>query len=222
MKNKKQFVSAEKLRKKGYSFLEISRLLEISKSTVHLWLKNIKLSKIAQERIAELGNNGRRKGLATNKARRDLEEQEISNKVKKYFKKYNRSELDAKIACALSYWCEGAKNKGNYAVSFTNADPGMIQYFLSVFRRSFEIDEKKFRGLIHLHEYHNAKKQLRFWSGITGIPVSQFNKPFIKKHTGINKKENYPGCLNIRYFDSKIYKEIMIIIKHLLKIELRA
>jgi hypothetical protein len=221
MKIKTQFFLAEKLRKKGFSFLEISKKLGISKSTAYLWLRNIKLTKNAQRRITQLGNNGRRKGVASNKIKRDLEEFKISNKVKQYFKKFNINEFDGKITCALLYWCEGAKNKGNSAVSFSNADPEMIQYFLLAFRRSFDIVEKKFRGLIHLHEYHDAKKQLRYWSGITGIPVSQFSKSFFKKNTGINKKENYPGCLNIRYYDSKIYKEIIIIIKHLVKIKLR-
>lgn len=221
MKFKTQFVLAKKLRKKGYSFLEISKKLGISKSTAYSWLHNIKLSEFAQKRITKLGNDGRRKGVMSNKARRDSEEYEISNKVKLHFEKFDISKFDGKIACALLYWCEGSKNKSNSAVSFTNSDPEVIQYFLSVFRRSFNIDEKKFRGLIHLHEYHDAKKQLRYWSGITGIPASQFNKPFLKKHTGINKKENYPGCLNVKYYDSKIYKEIIFILKHLAKMQLR-
>jgi hypothetical protein len=98
-----------------------------------------------------------------------------------------------------------------------NADPEMIKYFLCAFRNSFNLKENKFRALIHLHKYHNAKKQLKFWSNITKIPANQFNKPYLKKNTGKNKKENYPGCISIRYYDKKVFKELVSVYKKLYK-----
>lgn len=76
--------------------------------------------------------------------------------------------------------------------------------------------KKKFRVVVHLHGYHNMKKQLRFWSHITAIPLTQFTKPFLKKNTGINKKLGYPGCISIVYYDNRIKKELTCVYEYLL------
>lgn len=204
------------LRKSGHSLNEISLRLNIAQSTVSLWLRNVELSEKAKKRINGLGIYGRKKGLETNKKRREAEDIRIAKKVEEYFCS-REQKIDSKIACALLYWGEGTKYDGNKSVSFINADPEMIQYFLRVFRDSFPLDEKRFRALIHLHEYHDAERQLRFWSNVTRIPISQFNKPYLKKNTGKSKKENYPGCVSVRYSDSKVYKELMFIIGKLAK-----
>lgn len=203
------------LRKKGFSFREISETLHISKSTASLWLRDIKISKKARGRIIELSVNGRNKGIETNREKREVENDIIKNKVEKYFSNSAQLKIDPKIACALLYWGEGTKCIGNKSVSFMNADPEMIKYFLYVFRAAFNPEEKKFRALIHLHEYHSEKDQIKFWSNITKIPINQFNKSYLKKNTGKNKKENYPGCISIRYSNNKIYKELMFIIEKL-------
>jgi len=208
---------ARKLRKDGFSFREISEKLGISKSTASLWLRGIELSVSAKKRIIDLGVAGRRKATETNDRKRIDENKKILEKIERNFEGISCSEIDYKVECALLYWCEGTKYEKNTSVSFINADPEMIRYFLYVFRKAFNLDEKKFRALIHLHEYHDAARQLKFWSDITKIPINQFNKPYLKKNTGKNKKENYPGCISIRYSDIRIYKEIMFIIKKLIK-----
>jgi len=218
MKKEQIIKRAEQLRSSGFSFREISEDLNISKSTASLWLGHIKLSRKAEERINNLGANGRAKGIETNKKRVAEENIAIIKKVDDYL---SRTKVDLKVACSLLYWGEGTKYKANNLVSFTNADPEMISYFLYAFRNSFNLDEKKFRALIHLHEYHDAEKQLKFWSSITKIPKNQFYKSYFKKNTGKNRKNNYPGCINIRYPDHKIYKELIIIIRKLTNIQMR-
>jgi hypothetical protein len=205
------------LRAKGYSFREISEVLNISKSTASIWTRNVKLSKQANKRIEELSIRGRQKAANTNWQRRVTKDEEILKKVKATFADKKFSKFDLRIFCALLYWCEGSKHKRVGSVSFMNSDPKMIKYFLYTLRKSFNLDEKKFRGLIHLHEYHDPQKQLDFWSKITKIPKKQFNNPYLKSHTGKNKRSNYPGCLSIRYYDNKIYKELIFIITTLLE-----
>ncbi|MFZ2187528.1 MAG: hypothetical protein WAV46_02785 [Candidatus Moraniibacteriota bacterium] len=207
---------ATALREQGYSLSEISQQLSISQSTASLWLRGIKLSEKARGRIDSLSVSGRKKAVETNRKKRAVEDIEIAEKVERYF--LGQQKIDSKIACALLYWGEGTKYSGNKSVSFMNADPEMIGYFLRAFRNSFSLDEKRLRALIHLHEYHDADKQLKFWSNITKIPTSQFNKSYLKKNTGKSEKENYPGCISIRYSDNKVYKELMLIIGKLAKI----
>ena len=63
------------------------------------------------------------------------------------------------------------------------------------------LDEKKLRICLHLHEYHSEVRQKQFWSQVTAIPLNQFFKVYKKPHTGKRKKENYPGCVSVRYYD---------------------
>ncbi|MBU1034130.1 hypothetical protein KKI22_04290 [Patescibacteria group bacterium] len=111
-----------------------------------------------------------------------------------------------KLICAVLFWAEGSK-KTNH-VAFTNSDPKMIVYFLGLLRQSYDLDEKKFRVSVHLHEYHDLEETLIFWSKITGIAKTQFIKPYRKPHTGLRKKPGYRGCVTIRYYDSEIAREL--------------
>lgn len=210
------FQKARRLRERGHSFKEISDKLGISKSTASLWSHDIILNDEAVKRIESRGIVGRRKGIETNIKKRAKEQGQIDVRVYNRLKSIPKN-LDSLLELALVYWCEGAKNKSCNSVIFTNSDPALIKYFLMKLRSSFALDEKKFRCLIHLHEYHNEERQLKYWSEVTKISKSQFNKSYMKPHTGKNKRDGYPGCLTVRYFDSKIYKEILSAIKQIAK-----
>lgn len=75
-------------------------------------------------------------------------------------------------------------------------------------RNTFMLDEDKFRGLVHMHEYHNEKEITEYWSRVSGIPTKQFTKPYKKPHTGNRIKKDYMGSFRIRYYDAKIAKEL--------------
>lgn len=204
---------AKKLRKEGYSFREISILFNISKSTASLWCRNEALDKQAKARIKRLGDIGREKGKLTAIKKRKAELMLIDKNCSVLNDRtYNIN--DYKLFLALLYWGEGGKTKNRFR--FTNSDPKMMKSFLCLLRKAFFINEKKLYARIHLHEYHNQDEMINFWSSITGIEknkLSVYNKP----HTGINKKFGYKGCVTVSYGDSRIFKEIFIIINRFIK-----
>ncbi len=197
------------LRKQGYSFNEMSRLLNVAKSTVSLWTRSVPLSENAKLRIRDLGDKGRWKARETIRRKQALILDGIKNDCGALVnKKYGLD--DYKLFLALLYWGEGAKTE--HRLNFINSDPDMIRIYLWLLRKSFIIKEEHLKGLLHLHEYHNREEMVDFWSKITGIPKNNFSI-YNKPHTGINKKPGYKGCLSIRYGDSRIIKEIFIIIE---------
>ena len=199
---------ALKLRKRGYSLTEISRKLNVSKSTVSLWVRKTVLSDNAMIRLRKHVTNGQLK--ASENKKRDTK-----NLLKQYYDKAEKS-LDnivinkdlAKIICALIYWCEGGKYD-NHVVRFVNSDPYLVATFLNLFRKSYKVDESKFRVCIHLHSYHSEVKQKKYWSNITKIPKRQFIKTYNKPNTGKCIRENYQGCVSIRYYDSNICRDLL-------------
>lgn len=205
---------AQKLRQQGYSFGEIGLMLKISKSTAGLWSRSEFLSETAKLRLKKLSEDGRNKGVIANKIKLEKIIFDINEKCQ-VLRNKSYSINDYKLFLALLYWGEGAKT-GN-RLNFINSDPEMIKLYLYFLRTSFNINEDKLRVWLHLHDYHIKIEMIEYWSKITGIPKNQFSI-YNKPHTGINKKPGYKGCLSIRYGDSRILKEVFIIIKRIIKI----
>lgn len=210
-----EFIKAKSLRKRGYSLNEISKRLNISKSTASIWLKNCNISEVALKRLEKRKNLGRLNSGKVRRAKREKQEEKIKKEVIDYLNFINIKKEYLKLFCSLLYICEGSKNIDS-RLSFCNSDPLLIKTFLNFLRFSFKIDEDRFRVSLHIHEYHSSSKQISFWSRTTRIPKSQFIKPYIKPHTGKRKKDNYQGCVNIRYCDSLLSKKLLFLGKELL------
>ncbi len=207
---------AKNLRKKGHSLAEISRLLGVSKSSTSLWVREVELSPKAKNKILAKFTAGQIASQETKRKQTLVKEFEALKSAESVLAKFIPDTDIQKILCAIIYYCEGNKVVKD-GIRFTNSDPLLIATFLKLFRSSFKIDENRLRGCIHLHNYHNKETQLKFWSKIARIPSSQFIKPYIKKNSGLYKKEGYQGCVSIRYADTKIARELKILALEFMK-----
>ena len=201
-----EFTKAIKLRQSGYSIGEISRELKVSRSTASTWVKGAVLSNSAREILALKTRVGQQAVIKYQQTR-------TKNKIalaKSYagglLSSLHDGMPEAAAFCAMLYICEGAKD--TRLIAFTNSDPVLFAYFMKLFRRVFTPDESKFSVQVHLHDYHDIPKQLKFWSKTLTIPLSQFTKPYLKRNTGIAKKEGYPGCARVRYYDSVVTRKL--------------
>jgi transposase-like protein len=201
------------LRNLGYSYKEIATKIGVSKSTAHLWTKEVKLSSEGSVRLQSRFLFGQVNSQVTQGRLKKQKLDMIWEEQQTYLAKL--SNVPDKLLCALIYWCEGAKDRT--AVLFTNSDPKLARTFIKLFRNSFNLDESKFRVVIHLHEYHDEATQKKFWSKVTHVPISQFSKCYRKPHTGKVKRENYPGCIQIRYYDAKVAKILLILAEAFMK-----
>lgn len=210
-----KFFQAKNLRSKGYSLKEISEKLKISKSTASIWLSDFQLPPLALARLEKRKLMGRVKSSETKKRKRVEQEKLLTREASSFIDSVRITKDHLRIFCAFLYWCEGTKNSSR--LTFTNSDPALVKTFLTFLRSCFNIEEKRLRVVLHLHEYHFHKKQISFWSKVTKIPVSQFTKPYDKPHTGKRIKDNYQGCASVRYCDSLLVKKISILAQELLK-----
>jgi len=199
---------AKQLRRKGFSLTEISVKLSISKSTLSDWLKNIALNRKALERLKDRKIYGQYKSRTIKLEKGKIFRKEIDSKTKKIVDKLSLDQDHAKILCSLIYYCEGVKGTDRL-VTFINSDPSLVSLFLTLFRKGFDTKNSKFRILMHLHNYHNEQSQKLFWSKITKISQNQFQKTYFKPNTGKRQRDNYPGCVSIRYYDAIIAKELL-------------
>jgi transcriptional regulator with XRE-family HTH domain len=198
------------LRKRGYSINELAEKLGVAKSSISLWVSGTALDDKAQLRLKERGMLGLYRTILTKKKNRQTVTEECERQAGELLQNINFDQSLARLLCSIFFWTEGGKYSDSF-VYFTNSDPVMVKTFLRLLRKGFVIDERKLRGLVHIHEYHNDKKIRTEWSQVTSIPLTQFTKSYLKPHTKKRLREGYKGCISLRYYDSKIARELRAI-----------
>lgn len=199
-----------RLRKQGYSLKEISRQLNVSKGTVSLWVRDLTLSEKAKLRIIEKIQKGRYVSAERKKERTRILAETLKENAAQELKNIQLSLVVKRLLCAMIYWCEGAKDYHG-GISFTNSDPYLTRLFIKLLIEGHGVDRKKFVARLHLHEYHQVKKQEKFWQDILQLKPSQFRQAYLKPHTGKRYRDNYPGCIALRYYDSILARELMFL-----------
>ncbi len=174
------YEKARDLRKKGLSYNEIKERLGVSKSSVSLWCRDIELSDKQKERLSDRSAAVSKLGARANHEKRLLEVLAIKESSKKEI-----SSLDSdtfRIAGTILYWAEGHKTN---SASVTNSDPRIIRFMVTWFKEICGISPAHLKAHLHIHYGNDEKKIKKFWSRLTGIPLKNFGKSFIKpKGTG--------------------------------------
>ena len=125
------------------------------------------------------------------------------------------SEREFLIAGVALYAGEGSKGDGK--VRFANSDPRMIAFFCAWLRRFFDVDERRLRLCVYLHEGLDIDEANEFWSALTGIPVTQFGKPYRAVPDPSIRTAKHPmGCPSVTYCCSRTHRMIMGLVQALL------
>lgn len=201
-------LQAIELRKSGSSIKEIAQTLNVSKSSVSLWVRDISLSAEQRNELSTRPfttaaiEKRRLSRLKNEKAKRDT----IEISAEKDITAITPRELW--LMGVMLYWAEGGKTRR--MVRFSNGDPEMISIMMRFFRIICEVPEKKFRGYIHIHPHLDHNKAEDYWVRVTGIPSGQFFKTYRKVNVSSqNKKNSLPhGVMDIYVMDSNLFLKI--------------
>lgn len=198
---------AVKLRKRGLSYKEILKKIDVSKSTLSLWLREIELTPEQKNRLENKMDRVRYEVAKRKVAQRIKRTNDIIKEAKNEVKVLNNNPL---FFVGLSlYWAEGAKN-ATESVKLVNSDEKMIRLMMRWLREACKVPEEKFRVHIHMHDLHSKKNINAHWAKITGVPLKQFYKPYVK-HTSLGQRKNilYNGTCSIIVSDKKLFRRIM-------------
>ena len=186
---------AEALRRKGLSYNEIREYVPVSKSSLSLWLKNIRLSKRQRERLYTKQIQILSRGAPSQKERRRKEVEQIINAARTEIR-LPLSKDTLRLFGAALYWAEGTKSKG---FEITNSDPMLIAFMVNWFQQMFNINSRDLKAHLNIYSQQNEKHLKRFWSHLTGIPIENFGKSFVKPpNKGYKKNDLYLGTIKIR------------------------
>lgn len=186
---------AIELRKKGASYTEIGKSLSLSKGTLSYWLKSVPLKKEFREKFYTKRIENLSKGSQSQKERRKREIENIIKKSENEVCLPLSTEAYRLMGTAL-YWAEGSKTK---MCEITNSDPHLILFMVQWFESMFKIPPKDLKAALNIYPQQNENKIIKFWSDLTGIPVHNFGKSYVKPVSTNYKKNNlYYGTIKIR------------------------
>ena len=204
---------ARKLRGQGLSYNEIKKKVNVSKSTLSLWCRDVILSPEQLERLIARKIKGAERGRIIGAKRQQQERIKRTNKLLRQgireIGKLNKR--DRFISGVALYLGDGYKN--DKGVGFSNSNPKIIEFMMKWFREFCQIPEEKFRGQIWIHDNLNEFKARKYWSKTTKISIEQFQKSYIAENKTesrkIRKNLHEHGVFAIRVHDSAIQRRIL-------------
>lgn len=199
------------LRKKGYSYSEILKKINVSKDTISRWCRDVKLTKSQLLRLYKKKYSGGLRGCIIGAKKKQREREEVTCRLRKQGEKEvgRISSRDRFIAGIAMYFAEGDKADGN--VRFSNSDPRAIKFMVDWFRKVCKVPEKKFRCSLYIHDNLDEKKAKKFWSKLTDISLHQFRKSYIVKNNPnrLRKVKHIYGILKVSISDVSLHRKIM-------------
>lgn len=203
---KRKSVEYEKaliLRKAGKSIKKIAATLGVSVSIISVWCRGVELTEEQKEKL-------KRRKVNVRHLRRLAKQSHLEKifRVKRLFedslaeiKPLTGNELF--LTGLALYWAEGFKSVKESRLGFCNSDPRMIKFMFRWFQKALKISKQDFLLRTEFNESHKDRiEEIKsFWSKLTQVPLTQFEKPFYHHSTWLRdypNRDNYFGVLRVR------------------------
>lgn len=196
---------AIELRRDGKTYNEILKEVNVSKSTLSLWLRSVFLSKPQDQKLTDKKLASQKRGGEKRREIRIKETDQINIQCSKDITNINYRELFL-IGIAL-YWAEGAKktkDKVGTMIDFANSDPEMVKLFIQWLLVIVKVKKEDIRIRLHIHDLYSEREfQIKeYWSNTINVPLDNFTSTNFKKHNPKTKRSNvgkdYVGLVSVR------------------------
>lgn len=215
MANRALRTEAIRLRLQGYTYGQIRKELNLAKSTLSDWLRNLPLPEDTIKRLSE--NREISRDIRIERFRQTYQNKwisRLSNVLESQTKEVlPLTEKELFLAGVFLYWGEGSKQRNR--VSISNTNPRVIKFALYWMTKNLKVPKDKIQIRLHLYSDMDIKKETDFWSRTLKIPKSQFKPAYIKQTTreGITYKSFGHGTCNLICFSVTLSEKIAMTIK---------
>lgn len=188
---------ARLLREQGFSIRDIAAQLQVAKSSVSLWVRDVLLS---QEQIEALKDSqmkrvafARSKAVETNRKRF----QQLRQQYQSEGRVRAREGSALHLAGCMLYWAEGAKNRSE--VIFVNSDPEMMRLFVRFLRESLRVTDEEFVLRIYCHSRDQVEiaRMETYWLEILKLPSSAVRKAVFKTGSKVTHNTLFNGICRL-------------------------
>lgn len=191
---------ARSLRAEGLTLADIAARLGVAKSSVSLWVRDVAVPP------RQRAPTGRQRTPNLLERRKHAEIERLREEGRARIGRL--SEPEFLVAGTALYAGEGTKTDGD--VAFTNTDATLVMFFCAWLRRFFEVDETRLRVALYLHADLDLAAAMSWWSEVTGVPSSQFTKPYRAVVDPSRRRNRHVhGCASVRYSCASTHRAIM-------------
>jgi len=214
LRNKKRL--AIKLRRAGKSYEEIRSIIPVAKSSLAYWLRNYPLN---QKQIEKLTR--RYKTRQIENYRKTMRKKRESRLLQTYKEQAKHllplSKRELHIAGLFLYLGEGAKQTSSH-ITVSNTDPGIVKFVFYWYTKVLDIPKTKIKVGLQLYKDMDIKKEMKYWSRLLNIPLSNFWKPYVKNSItqDIDHSGYRHGTCSLYYGSVPLHAKIMMGIKCIL------
>jgi hypothetical protein len=184
--------------------MEIATELGVAKSSVSVWCRDVDFVPKPRNR----GHSSHKPHPMTTKKHAELERCRADAAVLVG----ELSDRDLTMFCLGLYAGEGAKGDG--VVSLANTNPIYLAAFSRWLRRAFDIDVRRLRACVYLHDGLDIEQASAFWSVVLDVPIGQFTKPYrAVADPSRRTAKHMHGCATLRYCCSLTHRRVMAMIE---------
>ncbi len=185
---------AIELRQQGISLREIEKILNIPRSTLSGWFKNVQLTlkqkrRLLENRLKHL-HQARIQAVKWHHKQKALRLKEAEKQAIDILSKLdNKNQSVEELALAMLYLGEGSKTKSGTVLG--SSDSLILKFFISSLLKNHNIDINQIKCSLHLRADQNPELLSKHWSRALNIPLSNFTSPSIDLRT--KGTPTYPG-----------------------------
>ena len=214
MKNKERQEAIILRQEKGLSINKIAEILNVSKSSTSLWLRDVQ---ITDEQKVRLNQNTESLKKASEEWSKKCRKKRIQwKKLGRQTIRHLKADKDNSL-CDISFICalfisEGSKVKNT--VSFCNTDYRIVKMIFNTINNVFDIDKKKWKVKVNCYTDNGLTLEeiQEYWLSKLDLPKENMQKCTIKQKyysSGNKNKNKHPyGVCTINLYRTDIVQQL--------------
>ncbi|HEY4503538.1 MAG TPA: hypothetical protein VJJ28_00295 [Candidatus Paceibacterota bacterium] len=200
---------AIELRRLGYSYNDIASKLNISKTSVSNWVKNVRLTEIEkialQKNLKAKMEKGRLNASISIRTKKIFKEKIMYENIEKDFPKLQR---DSFFMLGMGLYLSHGLKQGS-AFQFTSADVNIIKIILVWMEKYLNLSCKMAKYRVFLDISHKDRNCEEIWSRIVGIPHDLFQKTVYIRSRNNERDREYKGSLEILVIKVEVLRKVI-------------
>lgn len=192
IRKKSQRTQAIELRKRGFTYREIAKIVDVSISTVSLWLSretwSQNIRETNQKRAAR--ENGKRISLL-NKARSNQHKKLYAEAERSAITEYKHYKTNPLFIAGLTLYMAEGDHAHPHLIRVASTNMEIHRVIIAFAEQFLGVSREKVRFWLLLHPDQDPLACTQMWSTHTGLPSSRFHKPQVIQGKGTNRRLQY-------------------------------
>ncbi|MFM2381969.1 MAG: hypothetical protein RLZZ76_736, partial [Candidatus Parcubacteria bacterium] len=170
-----KYAQAVEFRKRGFTYSEIAKIVDVSKSTVGAWLAKKAFSKKIKEDTTRRAakENVKRIGLI-NKARKAERTRTYADAIQSAQTEYKHYKKDPLFFAGIATYIASGDTEESTRIRVSSPSPSVHTLMVRFFTEYLGAEKESIHFWLMLGDKTNEKKAMQYWSKKTKLSITQF------------------------------------------------